>query len=50
MQAPTEAQSTTRKTLSSPVVAALYAAGGTTTSLGNGMKLLSMAISKVMTQ
>ena len=44
------ANTTTSHTFDSPVAAALYAAGGTTTSLGNGIKELSIAINSVIVQ
>jgi hypothetical protein len=51
MFAPIVANRTTKYTLRSLFpLAALYAAGGTTTSEGNGMNELSIAISKVMVQ
>ena len=50
MSAPKVAKRTMSNGLMLPSMADLYAAGGTTTSLGKGMKLLSMAISSVMVQ
>jgi hypothetical protein len=41
---------TIRNTFRSGLLAALYAAGGTTTSLGNGMNELSIVINNVIVQ
>jgi hypothetical protein len=48
--APIVAKRTTRNTFISPDTAAVYAAGGTTTSEGKGMKELSIAINNVIVQ
>jgi hypothetical protein len=48
MTATRGAKNTPNHTFNSPLAAALYAAGGTTTSLGNGINELSTAINRVM--
>jgi hypothetical protein len=48
MLAPMVANNTTRNIFISPLTAALYAAGGTTTSEGKGINELSMVINNVI--
>ena len=50
MSAPTVAKTITKNTFILSSVIAFHAAGGTTTSEGNGIKELSIAINRVTTQ